>query len=68
VFSNVVALAASIGGYYYRPWLDPVGAIVISMYILFTWYNTGLGMLPTDFHVLFFIFFFVMLLLLLLWF
>jgi divalent metal cation (Fe/Co/Zn/Cd) transporter len=43
VFSNCVALATSIGGYYSRPWLDPLGGIVIGFYILYTWYNTGLG-------------------------
>jgi len=42
VFSNTIALFASIGGYYSRPWLDPLGGIIISLYILYTWYNTGL--------------------------
>lgn len=43
VGSNVVALIALIIASYYPSlsWLDPVGAIVISLWIIWSWYETG---------------------------
>ena len=43
VGSNIVALIALIIASYNSDlsWLDPVGAIVISLWIIWSWYQTG---------------------------
>eukprot|EP01126_Amoeba_proteus_P061415 TRINITY_DN8240_c0_g1_i9.p1 TRINITY_DN8240_c0_g1~~TRINITY_DN8240_c0_g1_i9.p1 ORF type:complete len:321 (-),score=54.06 TRINITY_DN8240_c0_g1_i9:112-1074(-) len=42
VFSNFVAVATVLGGFYWRPWLDPLGGILIAIYIMNGWFDTGL--------------------------
>jgi len=42
VLSNTVAAATVFGGKYWRAELDPIGGIIISVYIMFTWAKTAL--------------------------
>jgi divalent metal cation (Fe/Co/Zn/Cd) transporter len=43
--SNSIALVTVVGGYYWRPWLDPIGGILIALIIMNGWLETGFGML-----------------------
>uniref|UniRef100_A0A0K0FUN2 ZT_dimer domain-containing protein n=1 Tax=Strongyloides venezuelensis TaxID=75913 RepID=A0A0K0FUN2_STRVS len=39
--SNFVALLCAVGSRYLWIYLDPIGAIIVSLYIAFTWFSTG---------------------------
>lgn len=41
VLSNSFGVATAFLGYYYFWWLDPLGAIVIGLYIMVNWFRTG---------------------------
>ena len=43
ILTNTFGLCMSIVGYYYFWWLDPVGGIVLSFYIMLNWFFTLLG-------------------------
>ena len=42
VISNIFGVTTALLGYHLYWWIDPVGAIVISLYLMFTWFRTGL--------------------------
>uniref|UniRef100_A0A0N5A2E7 ZT_dimer domain-containing protein n=1 Tax=Parastrongyloides trichosuri TaxID=131310 RepID=A0A0N5A2E7_PARTI len=39
--SNFVALLCAVGSKYLWIYLDPIGAIIVSLYIAYTWFSTG---------------------------
>ncbi|CEF68461.1 Cation efflux protein family and Cation efflux protein transmembrane domain and Cation efflux protein cytoplasmic domain-containing protein [Strongyloides ratti] len=39
--SNFVALLCAVGSRYLWIYLDPIGAIIVSLYIAYTWFSTG---------------------------
>jgi len=45
VVSNLIATATALGGFYWRPWVDPLGGAIISLLIMYTWFETGLEQL-----------------------
>jgi len=45
VLSNSIATLTAVGGFYWRPWLDPFGGVIISLLIMYTWFETGLEQL-----------------------
>lgn len=49
VFSNSLATLTAVGGFYWRPWVDPLGGVIISLLIMYTWFETGLGTFDLSF-------------------
>jgi len=47
VVTNLFGVATAVLGYYYKWWIDPVGAIVISFYVMSIWARTGYGQLSS---------------------
>lgn len=43
IISNSVGIAAAAIAYYYLWWFDPLGAIIIGLYIMANWFQTGYG-------------------------
>ena len=42
VVSNIFGVTTALLGYHYRWWIDPMGAVCISLYLMFIWFRTGL--------------------------
>jgi len=45
VISNTVGVAAACVAFYYWIWADPIGAILIGLYIMFVWAKNGIAQL-----------------------
>ena len=43
VVSNLFGVTTAMLGYHYKWWIDPLGAIFISLYLMFIWACTGYG-------------------------
>lgn len=41
VISNLFGVSTALLGYHYRWWIDPLGAVLISLYLMFIWARTG---------------------------
>ena len=43
ILANMVASVCGYVGHKYWPYLDPIGAVLISIYIMINWWKTGAG-------------------------
>ena len=41
VISNIFGVTTALLGYHFRWWIDPIGAVFISIYLMFIWFKTG---------------------------
>jgi len=47
VVTNLFGVATALMGFYLRWWIDPIGAVVISFYVMFIWARTGYSQLSS---------------------
>ena len=44
VISNIFGVTTALAGFHFRWWIDPLGAVFISLYLMFIWARTGFCM------------------------